>query len=349
MKTGADISTIYRIARYYYVDELSQEEIAVKEGFSRSQISRLIEKARSLGLVKITLEPPTSRRTDELSLALTEKLHLQTAIVVPVRKNANQNEIVKAIATRAGDFLDTLLPTFGIVGVGWGKTVYETSMVLSHRRGHSAQQPFFVPLIGLSGDTNPSLQINTIIDHFRSSFGSEGLFINLLSVREKGSALSSIEKNRLDVLRECWSHVEAAVIGLGIPPAFSLNLIDELPDLYKDELKKSAACADILSQFFDEHGTIFHSEHEYDLLAYDIRNLSKLKRSICLAGGDLKARGIIAASQSKFISDLITDEHTADKILTLLRARSLQGTSNTSEMQKTQKMTKKSPKKEKNA
>jgi len=321
MKTGPDISTIYRIARYYYADGLSQEEIAAKEGFSRSQISRLIERAKALGLIKITIVPPASQHTEELSEMLVEKLGLRTAIVVPVRKSSPQEEITKAVATRAADFLSEELPSFKVVGIGWGKTVYETAMLLP-RRAEQAAKPFFVPLIGLSGDTNPNLQINTIIDRFSTSFQSKGLFVNLSSVRDKGSALSGIEEQRIHTLRDYWSKVEVAVVGLGTTPSSSVSLIDELPERYKDELKKSASCGDILAQFFDEKGTIFHSEHEYDLLAFDIYGLPCLRRSICLAGGELKARGIIAAAKARFISDLITDEQTAHTILKFLREHS---------------------------
>lgn len=317
MKSGPDISTIYRIARYYYMEGLSQEEIAAKEGFSRSQISRLIERAKTLGLVKIVVVPPSSQHTDELAWMLVDRLGLRSAIVVPVGKSMSQEDITKAIATRAADYLRTELPAFKVAGIGWGKTVYETALQLPHRSEQS-KQPFFVPLIGLSGDTNPNLQINAIIDRFSTSFQTKGLFINLSSVREKGSVLSSIDEQRVRTLQEYWSRVEVAVVGLGTPPSSSVNLIDELPEEYKRELKASLSCADILSQFFDEKGKIFHSGHEYDLLAFDIRNLPALRRSICLAGGELKAQGIIAAARAGYISDLITDEQTAHAMLKLL-------------------------------
>lgn len=318
MKNGPDISTIYRIARYYYADGLSQEEIASKEGFSRSQISRLIEKAKTLGLVRVTLVPPTNLRTEELAAMLTKELGIRSAIVVPTRESADMGEVARAIATRAAEVLSQELGAYDVVGIGWGRTVYETAALLPRQNGQ-AGKPFFVPLIGLSGDTNPNLQINSIIDRFSASFQSKGLFVNLPSVRDEGSIFSGIETQRIHTLREYWEKVEVAVVGLGTAPTESVNLIDELPEQYKEELKKSASRGDILAQFFDARGEIFHSEHEYDLLAFDIRNLPRLKHSICLAGGEPKIRGIIAAAKAGFLSDLITDEQTAHGILKLLR------------------------------
>jgi deoxyribonucleoside regulator len=317
VKTGPDLSTIYRIARYYYADGLSQEEIASKEGFSRSQISRLIERAKDLGLVKITLLPPADLRTEELARALKEKLPLGSVIVVPVKSNAGSDETALAIATRAADYLSELLPRFDVVGLGWGQTVYKTAELLPRGMGKGGK-PFFVPLIGTSGDNNPILQINTIIDRFSSAFRTKGLFVNMPSVREKSVPLSKIEEQRISMLEERWTKVEAAVIGLGAPPSDTPNLIDELPVEYKEELKNSTSCGDILAHFFDADGRIFRAEHSYDLLAFDIRRLPGIKRSICLAGGHNKHVGILAAARSGYITDLMTDENTARAILRLI-------------------------------
>ena len=317
MKTGPDVSTIYRIARYYYAEGLSQEEIAAKEGFSRSQISRLIERAKDLGLVKITLVPPTDLLTEELARKLEASLGLVSVIVVPSRKSADADEIAMAIATRAADYLPELLAGFEVVGLGWGNTVYKTAELLSRGSGKGGK-PLFVPLIGISGDDNPNLQINTIIDRFSASFKTKGLFVNIPSVREKNAPLSKIEEQRVCTLEERWTQVEVAIVGLGAPPSDSPNLIDELPSDYKIELKNSNSCGDILAHFFDAEGRIFKPEHGYDLLAIDMETLAKVKRSICLAGGDNKKSGIIAAAKAGYITDLVTDESTAIAVLDLV-------------------------------
>jgi DNA-binding transcriptional regulator LsrR (DeoR family) len=44
MQTQTDLTMLYRIARYYYRDCLSQIEIAERENISSSQISCLFEK-----------------------------------------------------------------------------------------------------------------------------------------------------------------------------------------------------------------------------------------------------------------------------------------------------------------
>ncbi|MCE5256415.1 MAG: hypothetical protein LLF89_06160 [Spirochaetaceae bacterium] len=310
MKSGPDVSTIYRIARYYYSDGLSQEEIGAREGFSRSQISRIIDRAREMGLVKISLVPPTDLQSEELSGHLSHLLDLRSVVVVPVRRNASQDEISLAIATRAAEYIPERIQDYKTVGIGWGRTVYRTAELLPHCT-RSTSEPFFVPLIGISGNDNPNLQINTIIDRFAASFHTKGLFVNIPSAREMGAPVSKIEMSRIATLSERWKSVEAAVVGLGEPPTTAANLPEELPQAYEDELRKSNSKGDILAQYFGPDGRIFHAKHGYDLLAYNIQWLSGLDRSICLAGGSLKHEGIIAAARAGFITDLVTDELTA--------------------------------------
>lgn len=49
MAAKQEDALIYRIARYYYLENLSQNEIAQIEQISRSKVSRLLERARANG------------------------------------------------------------------------------------------------------------------------------------------------------------------------------------------------------------------------------------------------------------------------------------------------------------
>ena len=52
------LQLIAEIARRYYADGLSQDEIAKLVGLSRPSISRLLLDARELGIVEIRVHPP---------------------------------------------------------------------------------------------------------------------------------------------------------------------------------------------------------------------------------------------------------------------------------------------------
>ena len=54
-----DHRLLYKIAEAYYVDELTQQQIADRFGLSRPKVSRLLKKAREARIVNITLVPPS--------------------------------------------------------------------------------------------------------------------------------------------------------------------------------------------------------------------------------------------------------------------------------------------------
>ena len=57
MTKKPELTLLYSIARSYYVDKLSQSQIAEMENISRSQISRLLDRAEKLGIVSISVVP----------------------------------------------------------------------------------------------------------------------------------------------------------------------------------------------------------------------------------------------------------------------------------------------------
>jgi len=317
MKRGPDPRTIFRIACRYYQDGLSQDEIARREGFSRSQVSRLVDKAREMGMVKIELVPPAEPGSEEIA-AIEERLGLERVTVAPLRSSMREDgaAIARAIAEAAADRLPEAIAGFRVVGVGWGRTVYAASERLADQ--DVGEERRFVPLVGISGDDDPNLQINTIIDRFSAKFKSRGLFVNAPAVRERIGVLGRIERERMATLRELWDAVEAAIIGLGDPPTSSIGFLAELPGSMRDALRDSGAVGDILGQFFLADGSVVDIGDGYERLSFDLARLRALKRVLCLAGGPDKAAGIAAAARAGYITDLYTDEATARALYELV-------------------------------
>ena len=74
MERNIDYTLLYRVAKAYYVDKKTQQEIADVENFSRSQISRLLKRAIEEELVTYTLNFPNT--VDESVLAEQVRMRL---------------------------------------------------------------------------------------------------------------------------------------------------------------------------------------------------------------------------------------------------------------------------------
>lgn len=72
-----------RIAWFYYHDNLTQNEIGEKLGLPRLKVSRLLEKGRQIGLIKVQINS-RYKGCLELEEALKQRFHLQHIRVLRV-------------------------------------------------------------------------------------------------------------------------------------------------------------------------------------------------------------------------------------------------------------------------
>ncbi|MGI6526555.1 MAG: sugar-binding transcriptional regulator [Caldicoprobacterales bacterium] len=314
MQDNTDYTMLYRIAKYYYIDNMSQSEIALKEHMSRPHVSRLLEKARQVGIVEINVTLPEKLQVEKTAKILKKRLGLQDVIVAqaPMETKNLSKKISMNIATAAAQNLPKLLRGCHTIGVGWGYTMYQTSLQLPYCDSIDAT---FVPLVGISGENNPFLQINAIVDRFAEKFGADSYYINIPAIREKDSQLAQIEIERFNKIKQYWKSLDAAIIGLGVSPNVGEFLVSEVSKEYKEAIARSNTLGDILCQFFYQDGTLFDFRGTYEQTFFSVKKLKNIKKVVCLAGGAAKVEGIITAARQGFFNILITDSNTASLIL----------------------------------
>jgi len=83
-----DYTLLYRVAKAYFKDEKTQQEIADVENFSRSQISRLLKRVLDENLVTYTLNFPAQVDEDAMAEQLREMSGLSPAVTAPAVKIA---------------------------------------------------------------------------------------------------------------------------------------------------------------------------------------------------------------------------------------------------------------------
>lgn len=318
MTRKPELTLLYRIARRYYIDKLPQSQIAAMENISRSQISRLLDRAEQMGIVTITVQLPERPDLNALAEAVRSGLQLDEVVLAPLENDhAEEDQRRKAIVVQAAQYLSRAFRSARVVGIGWGRTMYETSLMLSYRR--AADDVLFVPLVGISGTSDPCLQINTIVDRVAEKHHARSYFVGLPAYRDREIAISGIDEQRVRRLEEHWNQLDVAVFGLGSAPNKGHIFISEIDDAYARKICESGAVGDILSQYFRPDGTLPVLANAYRQLAFDIRRLPGVRQTICLAGGREKRDAIIAAARNRFFKILVTDSTTAREIYDVLR------------------------------
>jgi len=76
-----------KVADLYYLRDLTQQEIAERLGISRPMVSRLLQRSRAEGIVRIEVIPPNGVHHD-LERELEERFALREAIVTQVDRKS---------------------------------------------------------------------------------------------------------------------------------------------------------------------------------------------------------------------------------------------------------------------
>ena len=144
MATARDKALIIQVARLYYEQQLSQEQIAKKILTSRSNVSRILAVAQERGIVEIRIHEQ-DRRDHELEELLVQRFGLKAAHVAHLPKYATDYQAVGQLAAQV--FISHLKPAARIA-VSWGRSLQTMVNELEH-----IDRPD-VSLIALMGGTD---------------------------------------------------------------------------------------------------------------------------------------------------------------------------------------------------
>ena len=317
-----DSTLMYRIARCYYQDNMSQNEIAQLEGISRSTVSRLLEKAKNNGIVTIDIKIPKIPDVEILADRIRAKLHLNRVIVVPVsiskRSNKNEEQILRDVTCIAATHLPNLLKNSRIVGLGWARTLYNTALQLPNIKPE--KEMLFVPLVSNLTTRNRYLQTSTIVSRFAEKFCAKEYYLNISSIKRAHETRTQEEEANILQLQRYWDSLDTAIISLGVPQrVYEHYLFDEIPpnSFYKTRYDSSARF-ESLGQIYFENGSYRRLSVDFEIIALELKRLRSVPNVICIAADTDKAVPILYAARNGFIKTLIIDHLTAESILNML-------------------------------
>ncbi len=308
-----DKMVILRIAKQYYLDGLSQQEISGKEKIHRSQISRILKQAREQGYVQIKIVMPENSSGHSSGSKLKELLGLEEVIIPPpLSPGEDRHESYNFFAAR---YIEEVLRTSRRAGIGLGKTLYEVSSQIADQK--TGRTPEFFSIVGSSGTDNPYLQASILLQNFARPFGGHCRYNNF-PILTSGSLMSPLDKERLDKLQRAYTSLDTVILSLGGVLNVDYPYLEEFT-LFEKEIDTSSILARPHGNLL---GHVFYDNGEYLELPGDIINtgmplelLRHTSRVICLAYGERKADAIISAARQGYIKTLITDEETAKILL----------------------------------
>jgi deoxyribonucleoside regulator len=299
-----------RIAWMYYVEGLTQNEIADRLGIGRVTVVRNINEAIKQREVKIWIEGEVSE-CFELEGALKKAFGFKDAIVVPEPVNAEN--IRKSIGVAAGMYLSDTLEDDMTVGVGWGATLYESLATLAPRDLENMQ------VISLLGGIVQARKFNPaeFAWQFARIMGADCYLFQAPAVVDSPETREAlIERCGLrDIFRRA-ERLDLAILSVGTmapsSTAFRFNLIS---DEERAELLKLGAVGDMLFNFYDRDGRLVDHPVNRRIMSLPLEQLRSVPTRVLASGGNDKVDCLLGAIRLADANVLITNEATARELL----------------------------------
>jgi deoxyribonucleoside regulator len=306
-----EISLLVEAARLYYEHDFSQQKIAQKLGISRPGVSRLLQRAREQGIVRIEIHDPAAKGTN-LEKLLRDKFGLIKTIVVP------EDERIVVTKRRLGQatigFLSRLVSDNMVLGVSWGTTMRE---VARQAGDVSARNMTVVQLNGGVSKASYDTHASEIAQMIGAKFEATPFLLPLPAIVDSQEVKKAIisDKNIARTLNLA-SEAQIAIYTIGL---FNQDSVLVKADYFErpevTSLIKKGAIGDICSRIINHQGKICSEELNTRTIGIELEDLIKKPYAIAVAGGREKLPAIRAALKGKWFNCLVTDEWIANQLI----------------------------------
>ena len=296
----------------YYVAGNTQEEIASKLGISRQSAQRLVSLSVSEGLIKVRLDHPIGRCMD-LAARLKSRFALDLVEVVPSDPASKSTTIGVAEAGAAEIERWLRHPEPIVMAIGTGRTLKAaieqlTPMECPHHK-----------VVSLTGNIAPdgSAAFYNVIFNVADTVKARSFPMPLPVI-----ASSAQERELLHaqpMIRETLAlaaQANVTFLGIGdIGPDAPLFLDGFITEAELKALQKAGAVGEICGWCFDADGKLIDGLTN-DRVASAPMPSRERSLVVAIAMGRKKLPGIRATLNRRLVNGLITDERTAEGLLT---------------------------------
>jgi DNA-binding transcriptional regulator LsrR (DeoR family) len=310
---AVDDNFLISIAKLYYVEGLSQQEIADRISVSRPTVSNLLKRCKEEGIVEIRI-----KETNSLLYVLQRELKslfgLRDVVVVP--SSPDESITIEETGRAAAELLARSLKDGSRIGISWGVTTYKAILALNvapRYQGIEVRQ-----LVGAIGSINPiydgyelARTLAQKLNGCYSTIQAPGVVSSVEAkdffMREPGIA-AAIEKAR---------EVDIAILSVSPddPEYSSLVRAGFITREESLEISHKGSVGHSCGIHFDLEGNTFPTMLNERIVGITIDDLRRIPEVILAACGTVKANAILGALRSGLFHVLAIDEAAALKIL----------------------------------
>lgn len=303
MLSGKERTDLVNVARLYYEQGLTQDQVAKRIGVSRPLVSKMLTRAREAGIVHIEIRSSTEGDAALLE-ALQTRYALHGGMVLPVQDSMEEN--LKA----AADYLSGELLYERNLGLGWGYLLGESISLLT-QQCNRRQPGAVLPLIGKAHIPNKGYRVDELAETLASACGRHAYRLAVPSFPDSLEERQQFETTEAYLeLDAMWQKLDAALVEIRDFP----SVPDEATATrFGDSLKRQRAVGSFLSYYYNERGEFISGENDF-AVRIPLGTLRHCPKIIGLALG-AAPNAITGALKTGLFTHLLVTESTARKIL----------------------------------
>jgi DNA-binding transcriptional regulator LsrR (DeoR family) len=312
------------VARQYYLEDLTQEQIARGIGVSRSYVSRMLKEARERGIVEIRIHHPL-RTVPDLGQRLLDVLPLSDTLVLaaaeesrgaPPEPDASGN-VAQQLGALAARYLNERIVDHAIVGVGWGTTVYH---VVSSGYFRRKQGVSVVQLMGSVGGATPDIDGGQVASRLGRALGGKIYYLQApMVVTDAGVRAGLLRDQHIRKTLEMARRANVLLVSVGaVTQASGIFRAGYLNDTDLEYIQGQGAVGDICGVYFRQDGSPCSLELEERTVAAGGDAMRRAPLRVGVGWGAAKALPSIGAIRAGLINTLVTDESCAREMLDII-------------------------------
>lgn len=297
------------IARRFYLDGRSKIEISEEFGISRFKVARLLEMARSTGLVRVEVTYGGSVDL-ELSDRLRRTLELRHAIVVDAPDD-DAATLRKRLGEAAAEFLSEIVTAEDVLGLAWARSLMAMRSSLSRLAPCAVVQ-----LTGaLSRPDVDESSIELVRDIARISGGPAFFFYAPMILPDAATARVLRQQPQVARAFDHFFSVTKAVVGIGSWDPPGSTLADAITGVEYQALLDLGVRAELSGVFIDADGSPVACALSERVISVSADHLRAIPDVIAIAYGTAKAGAVRAAVKGGLVNALVTHASLARELL----------------------------------
>ncbi len=309
-----EIKLITLVAKQYYFEGRTQNEISNSLNISRTKISRMLKQSRELGLVSIRINLNPSELSD-LAQELTRRFGIRHALIAI---DHDDEEVQRsAVAQLVADHLGEILADGMVVAVGMGRNL---GAVADHAYSGRSRACTFVSALGGTNQIGHKLNSDHICRRLASRFGGQSEMLYAPGYTEDGELRELLMRN--DTVQEALTRARRADIALiGIGDCKENGYMTGIGWYSPVEIARArlaGAVADVSGyDFLDIEGKRVALDLGDRIIGLSHSDYARIPNVIAVASEQNKALSLLASLRSGVIDTLATSVSNVRAILAI--------------------------------